>query len=409
MEKNENQKTVTAWMPNKAVQSPVICNDVIAYRLYMQLFKKPLDNRIANRTITTNLCDINWDNLTGSKYQRLHKALLNVVDMKMILKGKDGKSIEIINMFSKAKFLKEKRGVRSNKIEITINSDFLPYLKILYIGGLTKLSYKTINQLKRVPTVKIFQLIIWRSQFSKQFDLTVETIRCHLMLSDREHEKWASLNQKILVPAHKDINSTQMISYDYSTKKKNREVVAISVEIKRVGIEENNYDPVAVDIVNEHIWEDHRERIISNYSSAHIKYYHSKCHKDAEAGNIKNINSFIFKSIVNDKDCFAKKIEKSNAEKAAKIANRKKDIEKSKIEDAFFDFAEKCFYSMRKEEQQKYESSVKLGVGKTKTIFAIQLFIVDYKNELMKSKSLDDFNNFLHCKTTEKSNITKPT
>jgi hypothetical protein len=404
MEKIENQKTVTAWMPNKAVQSPVICNDVIAYRLYMQLFKKPLDNRITNRTITTNLCDINWDNLIGSKYQRLHKALLNVVDMKMILKGKDDKSIEIINIFSKAKFVKGKRGVRSNNVEITINSDFLPYLKILYLGGLTKLSYKTINQLKRVPTVKIFQLIIWRSQFSKQFDLTIESIRCHLMLSNGEHKKWASLNQKVLAPAHKDINSTQVISYDYSPKKQNRGVVAISVVIKQVGIDENNYDPVVVNIVNEHIWEDHRERIINNYSPEHIKYYHSKCHKDAESGKIKNIDSFIFKSIVKDKDCFAKKIKKSEAEKNARIANRKKDMEKSKTEDAFFDFAEKCFYSMSKDEQEKYESSVKLGVGKTKTIFAIQLFIIDYKNELSKSNSIDDFNNILYCKTTMSPN-----
>lgn len=382
-----------SWKPNKLIMQPELSLDIFVYRMLVNVYVSSMQDIAKGRTVTIDVDHIIKGKLAGSRYQQINSAIDTIMSLQMSLKPEGNKKFQKINIVSKAAFVEETRGTRRNQIQVTINADFIPYLAAFFLEGYTKIPRCISLELKTVPMNKMIELLYRFSGFKKKFIMTISELHYHLGIPEGKYQRWVHLNQKVLTPIHKAICKTGYVNYKYTPIKKGRKVEEILFEIIQIIEDKTAYDPTAESIVNDHIWPAHRPYILDNYPPDYLAYYHKKCHQEAESGNVKNIDSLVFKSIMNDPDCYEEKKKHSRKKDILKTALLKAE-EKIRIEEEKkYAFAERCFEAMSQEVQQKYNTSVTshyCGEEVRKSI-AVDNFIRDYEKELMGCKSPEDF------------------
>lgn len=382
-----------SWKPNKLIMQPELSMDIFVYRMLANVYVASMSDIVKGRTITIDVANIVNDRLVGSRYQQINAAIDTIMGLQMSLKPVDGKKYEKINIVSKAAFIEETRGVRRDKIQITFNADFVPYLATFFLEGYTKIPWEISLQLKTVPMNKMAELLYRYSGYKNKFTIGVKELHYSLGIQDGMYAQWANFNQRVLAPIHKAINKTKFLQYKYSAVRNGKKVENVLFEITKIQKLKAVYDPVAESIVNEHIWPAHRNFVLDNYPVDYLTHYHNKCHADTAQGKIKNIDSLFFKSVINDPDCYKKKKMMDEEKKQSDAARVKAEREQGDEENKKYNFAEKCFNAINEEDQMRYKTSVTSHFGgeEIHRSLAIKAFIKDYEKELMACESPEEF------------------
>ena len=385
--------SAVAWKPNCLVIAPEPFSTIYEKRIYMTIFTVPIEEIVRNNGVY-EICTqmLTGKTIKGDTYKQIQKALLSVMELKVsILKG--GKNVKNLAFIKDTEYVE---GKRKDKIRLTLHEDIVEMLKAGDKTGYTKIPYSFCLKTSSLNQLKFIELMLMFSEYEKKVDFSIDNLKSTLGIPETKYKEWDSFNKRIVKPSVSLHNKIADVKFICNQIKKKRKVVKISLSKDHIDDKNTQKDipedrKTLLGIVNEHIWEKHREYILNNYSAQHISYYHKKCHEEAAKGKIKNINSFIYKAIIDDHDNFSEKLKKKKEIEKKKKVRQAVLNDKQNKEDQFFDFAKECFNVLNKETQDRYKAKVNFYIGGDILSVAVGLLIKDHKSLMMGCKSPDEF------------------
>ena len=116
-------------------------------------------------------------------------------------------------------------------IEFEFSTKLMPYLLQLQ-EQFTKYRLKNIVQLQSVYAIRIYELLKQYEKIGSR-RMTVEDLRAYLGIEETKYKMYANLKDRVLKPAHKEVNEKTDIAFTFDEIKEGRKVVAVRFHIER--------------------------------------------------------------------------------------------------------------------------------------------------------------------------------
>lgn len=390
---DESENYSCFWSLNKLIKTPEIVKSirsVITYRIYLNFYKKSLDELRQNPKVEIEINDIIKGELKGDMYRQIDNALaeLKTISLKQVDITKVEGDITYVSLFRETGYTKQ-HGKRL--IWVLLEEKAFPILEKMILDGYTKMPSSDVVNIPTIHATRTYEMLTMLSGFTDTAYFTIDNFKECVGISKTKYPNWPNLKQRVISPDQKIINTNTGISYDVKPKKVKRKVVGLHF----LNIKNNSkHDSLEthVKIVREHIWPTHQEHILNNYESEHIIYYHNKCHKIADNGKIADLNSFIYKAIIEDKDNYnlmiQEKQERNQFERNIREAKEKELAES----ECFFNFSMACYKLLPDDDKRQYKINI-AGFTDDATIEDIAVVKFSEENEILlkKSKSPEEF------------------
>ena len=379
---------------NKLIKSPEIIrsiSSVFTYRMYLKFYQRPLEELRKNPRVEFEISEIIKGELKGDMYRQIDNALaeLKTISLKMVDTTKPCGDITYVSLFRETGYTKK----HSRKtLWVLVEEKAFPILEKLYLEGYTDMPSKELVNVPTIHGTRTYEILAMLSRSTETAYFTIENFKKYIGISTAMYPKWPNLKQRVIDPDKKVINANTGLSYDYKTKKINKKVVGLYlVKIKNNSEQEGLTNP-HLKIIDEHIWPTHQHNILNNYPPEHIMYYHEKCHKIADSGKILDLNSFIYKSIIEDKDNYKTIIENKKAKKLSEQKIREAKEREIAESEKYYKFSKGCYDLLSNSQKETYEAGINGFTDKSIILsIAVSKFMENNEHLLRKCKSPEEF------------------
>lgn len=362
-------KSPVAGKPNILIESRQGFKDIHEYRLFLSMLYMAYDGIDITKSFEVDIAFI-IAGRGGQDYQYLKDACTNIMSRVVDLLPNESKRFRLRHLVDKADY-DELNG--TGKLKVSFHPDVVPYILSMFKEGkYTKVFLKYALPIRSLYSVRIYELLLQHKSFGVR-DISLDELRFFLDIPDNKFKQWINIKQRILTPAQKHLAQYTDIKFEFYPNQRGRKVVGIHFIIiqnlpdfnpstEQLNLFDEapqkaikNVISEAEKIVQDCIWKESQEEVLSSYSEERIVFYYKHCRKlEASGKKIADFNSFLYKAICDDREDFESKVK----QKQKQIEKRREEEHRKQAEILDQEIrvmkAEKYFLLLPQEIKDKY-------------------------------------------------------